>query len=243
GELLGVPNPICPGDSSLFAIDMYSGIQWQESLEGDVWTDITGETSNQLMVVPETEMYYRSIVTDSVCVDISPIALIEIFEITNIEAGDDRTLREGYSIQLQATDGTDFTWSPVTGLNDPSISNPITSATESTMYYVTGTTLEGCSDTDSLLVTVTPKLGIPNTFTPNGDGVNDTWIIDSIDKYPNAQVDIYNRWGMQIFKSLAYSQPWDGRFNRQELGESTFYYVIDLKDGFPQLKGAITIIR
>ncbi len=242
-DLVAAPNPICPGDSSLLSIDSYAGIQWQESLSSGIWNDIAGETGNELVVSPDTEIYYRVIVTDSICTDISPATLVEIKEITEIETSDDRTLREGFSIQLRAFNGTDFIWSPTTGLNESTISSPIASPTETITYYVTGITQEGCSDTDSIVVIVTPKIGIPNTFTPNGDAVNDTWIIESIDEYSNAQVDIFNRWGRQILKSSGYNQPWAGRFNSQDLPESTYYYVIDLKDGFPQLKGSITIIR
>ena len=244
GSLAGVPNPICPGDSSLFTIDTnYAGIQWQESVDGFIWGDILNEVNSQFTATPNTETYYRVLVTDSICTDISPSTLLEIIQISPIEAGEDRTLREGYSIELKASNGTNFIWTPSTGLNDSTIYNPVASPIESITYYVTGSSLEGCPDTDSLEVIVTPKLGIPNTFTPNGDGANDTWVINSINKYPNAQVDIYNRWGKPIFNSLGYFEPWDGRFNSQNLAESTYYYVIDLKDGFPQLKGSITILR
>jgi len=70
-------------------------------------------------------------------------------------------------------------------------------------------------------------LKIPNAFSPNGDGINDTWIIEGLKGYPDAHVDIFNRWGQPVFNSLGYSIPWDGRYKGKLLPVGTFYYVIN----------------
>ena len=82
-----------------------------------------------------------------------------------------------------------------------------------------------------------------NTFTPNGDGSNDTWKIDNIDKFNFSQVWIYNRVGNQVFYTENYTNNWDGTFNGKELPEATYYYIIDLGNGQEAIKGHVTIIR
>ena len=86
-------------------------------------------------------------------------------------------------------------------------------------------------------------LKIPNAFTPNGDGVNDTWNIANIDSYPNCTVNIYNRWGQNVFSSVGYGKSWDGRYKGTLLPVSTYYYIIDLKNDSKPYSGSITIIR
>ncbi|OOQ57997.1 cadherin-like beta sandwich domain-containing protein [Mucilaginibacter pedocola] len=84
---------------------------------------------------------------------------------------------------------------------------------------------------------------LPNVFTPNGDGVNDTWRLPNIDLYPDCTVKIFNRAGQQVFNSVGYGTPWDGTWNGRQLDPGTYYYVIDLKHGQGIRSGGITIIR
>ncbi|RFZ85739.1 hypothetical protein DYU05_09125 [Mucilaginibacter terrenus] len=84
---------------------------------------------------------------------------------------------------------------------------------------------------------------LPNAFTPNGDGFNDTWKLAKIELYPNCTVRIYNRAGQQVFSSTGYSIPWDGTYNGKLLQPGVYYYVIDLKQGQGIRSGSVTIIR
>jgi gliding motility-associated-like protein len=86
---------------------------------------------------------------------------------------------------------------------------------------------------------------IPNAFTPNEDNVNDTWYFDEATAFPNILVEIYDRWGMLVFRSeRGYSEPWDGRnMNGKEMPMDSYYYVIDPGDGSEPIEGTVTIIR
>ena len=84
---------------------------------------------------------------------------------------------------------------------------------------------------------------IPNTFTPNGDGINDKWNIDDLAAFPNCSVEIFTRYGTMVYKSIGYGIPWEGTFNGANLITGTYYYVIDLKNGDKPYAGSITIIR
>ncbi|MGN6637615.1 MAG: gliding motility-associated C-terminal domain-containing protein, partial [Mucilaginibacter sp.] len=84
---------------------------------------------------------------------------------------------------------------------------------------------------------------IPNTFTPNGDGINDTWNIKSLSTYANCTVQIFDRWGQRIYSSIGYGVPWDGTYRGAGVPGGTYYYIIDLKNNTPPLAGFVAVIR
>ena len=67
-----------------------------------------------------------------------------------------------------------------------------------------------------------------NTFSPNGDGINDTWKISGIENYPNANVQIFTRSGEKVFESVGYPVPFNGIYQGKQLAVSTYYYIINL---------------
>lgn len=86
-------------------------------------------------------------------------------------------------------------------------------------------------------------LALNNTITPNGDGINDDWILSSISNYPSSKIEIYNRYGQKVFQSRGYGTPFNGLVNGIELPSGTYYYTIELRSGCNIVKGALTIIR
>ncbi|MFH1321664.1 MAG: gliding motility-associated C-terminal domain-containing protein, partial [Bacteroidota bacterium] len=86
-------------------------------------------------------------------------------------------------------------------------------------------------------------INIPTAITPNGNGLNDTWEIGNIEFYPDCVVEIYNRWGMQVFSSKGYPEEWDGTYNGKALPLGPYYYVIDLfLEGVEPYTGSVSII-
>jgi gliding motility-associated-like protein len=83
----------------------------------------------------------------------------------------------------------------------------------------------------------------PNTFTPNGDGVNDLWEIKYLDQYPGCILEIYTAQGQLVHRNVGYSKPWDGTFNGKPLPAGTYYYVIDTKSQRKTIAGYITIFK
>ena len=88
-----------------------------------------------------------------------------------------------------------------------------------------------------------PSIIVPNTFTPNGDGINDVWNIKYLDNYPGCTVNIFNRYGEKLYTSIGYVNPWDGKYNGNSLPAGTYYYIIDLKSGTDVMSGWVAIIR
>lgn len=163
-----------------------------------------------------------------------------------INAGVDRFVLEGGTATLAATangSGLTYLWTPATFLNNPSVLQPVTAPADDIAYTLTVTSADGCSASDGVFVKVLKTPTIPNVFTPNGDGVNDKWVIQYLESYPGATVDIFNRYGSLVHHSLGYSTPWDGTYNGKQMPAGTYYYIINPKNGRKQLTGFVDIVR
>lgn len=86
-------------------------------------------------------------------------------------------------------------------------------------------------------------LNIPNIFSPNGDGINDQWIIKGLDSYTNPEVKIFNREGLLVFHSKGRPQPFDGRSKGGELPVGVYYYVVKASTECSDKSGSLTLIR
>ena len=201
-------------------------------------------TTDTVTVNPTTTGTFQYVFeANGACNDFDTIA-VTIEDLPIIDAGLNVTIVEETSTVLNASGGVTYVWTPSTGLNDTTISNPTASPLETTTYYVTGTNASGCMATDSVTVTVIPTIQFPDGITPNGDGKNDTWVIDYIDEYPDAVVEIYNRWGELLFHSDDYQNDWDGTYNGENLPIGTYYYIIDLHDDKTEpFTGPLTVLR
>ncbi|MGC6434211.1 MAG: gliding motility-associated C-terminal domain-containing protein, partial [Crocinitomicaceae bacterium] len=162
-----------------------------------------------------------------------------------LEAGIDDTLSLGSSISLSASGSgiVSWDWSPSTSLDNPYIMSPNATPDSTTTYYVVGTDVNGCRDSDSVTVYVEAdfSLVVSNMMTPNGDGKNDTWMVGTIDKYPNTSVIIVNRKGQVLYENNNYDNTWDGTYNGQQLPDGTYYYIITSSSSSKVYKGSITI--
>jgi gliding motility-associated-like protein len=90
----------------------------------------------------------------------------------------------------------------------------------------------------------TIPLFIHNSFSPNGDGVFDYFVIEGIKSFPDSELSIFNRWGEIVFKATGYDNNWDGFTGfKEELPQATYFYHLDLKDGSKPLTGYIVLKR
>ena len=110
-------------------------------------------------------------------------------------------------------------------------------------YTLTVTARGGCTSSDKMFVKVLKFPKIPNTFTPNGDGINETWIIEYLDTYPNNRVQVFTRTGQLVFESRGYRTPWDGKVNGKPLPFDTYYYIVEPESGRKPITGYVTIIK
>lgn len=149
--------------------------------------------------------------------------------------------------------GNEYTyqWTPAQNLNTPDQPTTIAVPEETTTYTVVVTDTFGCTRTDTTTVTVSPVscdmpfVFIPNSFTPNGDGVNDILFVRS-DILMECYFVIYNRWGEKMFETHDQTIGWDGTFKKKECQTGTYDYYFKGKcmDGDElELKGNVTLLR
>jgi gliding motility-associated-like protein len=104
----------------------------------------------------------------------------------------------------------------------------------------------GCDHVDSVFIDVNPIGCIDpvNTFTPNEDNYNDTWVIDNMELYPNLKLQIFNKWGNLVHTIENEYTPWDGTYKGGDLPAGVFFWTLYLNnDDNDVLRGNITIIR
>lgn len=138
---------------------------------------------------------------------------------------------------------TSYEWdAPVINSTNPII----TFIPENTATYTLKGKGEKCEISDTITITVFPPIIIPNGFSPNGDFQNEQWFIKGINVYAEAEVNIYNRWGNEVYRyTNGYNTPWNGtNQNGDDLPIATYYYTIQLHDVNEQtFQGSISIVR
>lgn len=140
---------------------------------------------------------------------------------------------------------TSYKWT--FGDNDSStIANPLHRYTKAGSFTVTliASNSLGCTDTFSkepYIIIPDSSLRIPNAFSPNGDGINDRWVIPGLLGYPDCKMEIFDRYGQVVFTNTGYTIPWDGRRNGKDVPIGTYYYVI--RTSLRNYSGWVFIVR
>jgi gliding motility-associated-like protein len=179
----------------------------------------------------------------------SRIAFVDLTP--KIQLGNDITIFRGDTVRLKSTVSGSFTnnlqlqWSPTTGLDNPSIGRPLASPNDTQKYVLSATApLSGCKNQDTIVVFVKTRIIIPQGFTPNDDRVNDAWVLEGIEDYPDSEVSIFNRWGAEIFSTKNYqNNPFNGKKGNDFLPMGTYFYVIKTGDTVPTQTGYLTLVR
>ena len=175
--------------------------------------------------------------------------LVNVVSLPVVVAGADTILSydDLYDLGGNPTGPTEATyiWSPLNNFvseSDSIEANPSIVVMSSEVYTVIVTDTNGCKNFDQVEVQLIPDIVVPTGFSPNGDGINDTWIIQNLNQFNNTRVSVFNRWGTRLFTTQDVNEHWDGL----ELPVGTYYYIIEFDgyDGIPDhLEGSITIIR
>jgi gliding motility-associated-like protein len=230
---LGGNVSMCEGDSVVLTIaDDYTGYLWNNEYTDPTYTTkLSGEVSVKVWDAYDCEGY------DTV--------LVILNANPSVNLGEDTVLCGDNSLSLDAGDFVSYDWS------NNQIGNPITVREGAGVVSVTVTDVNGCEAYDEIFIgecTPVNLLVIPNTFTPNidKDGHHDLWDIKNIDLFPDADIQVFDRWGRRVYQSYGGSgDKWDGKGpNGNDLPVDTYYYIIDLKvKGQDILTGTISIVR
>jgi gliding motility-associated-like protein len=149
-----------------------------------------------------------------------------------ITATSDTTIAANQPLQLQASGAANYIWTPSFGLSNPSLPNPIAILQQSQQYQVQGTTTGGCVGYTDVNITVYKDKGlyIPTIFTPNNDGINDTWKIICSGVQQLNYLKVYNRWGQLVHQQSNCNQAWNGNYNGKPLPVGAYVYLYEVID-------------
>jgi len=198
-------------------------------------------------VKPSATTSYTVVVTgdDGFCKDTVGVH-IDVIPTPKADAGPDRNKFGLNPVQLLGqTNHASFQihWSPETGLSDPGILHPWASPSGSQYYVLEVSSPDGCGTAkDSAWVSLIEGLLIPSAFTPNGDGINDSWRIPGLAAYPDYRITIYDRWSNPVYDVSDIGKGWDGTQRGMPLPVGTYSYILKIKGKAPQ-KGTVTLIR
>ena len=218
---------------------------------GFSWAPVTGVSNPSIAnptITPAQTTTYTVTATRGICTDQRSFVLT-VAPGASANAGQDAIILLGDSHQMNATasPGT-YAWTPAAGLSATNILNPIASPQATTTYTLNVTTPLGCVASDQVTITVVPYCVKPmNAFTPNGDGINELWLItDDMGCIVKMTAQVFNRYGAKVFESNDYKNNWNGTRGGQPLPDGTYYYVIRyhlINGENVQMKGNVTILR
>ncbi len=253
---------VCQGNSNVYAFNASVSsdftdpvYQWQQSTDsGKDWENIPGANTPSFVRLPTSTgsyLYRLSVVESSLAsipncrVASDPVA-INVHANPIVSAGPDKTEIAGTPVQLQGSvvgESPSYLWVPPSYLNNDTLLWPYASPPNDFTYTLFATTLYGCKSEDTVQVKVLDKVFVPNAFTPNGDGINDTWHIPALDQIPGASVFVYNRLGNLVYHVKGASVNWDGNYKGTPQPSGIYIYLIKFESAYPDMKGIIMLIR
>lgn len=247
---LPMANASADGDASLTYCEGGDGLLFGSGGSSYNWVGPNNFTSSEQNPVINNfgfafeGTYVLTVVDDNGCSAMDSVELaVSAFEDVTITAPD-TALCTGETVTLSAFGATDFEWTGPNGFTSSGQQITINNlnAENTGIYIVTGTNEFGCTDTDSVAISLLNGpdcFFVPGLVTPNGDNLNDEWVITGIETFPNAEITIFNRWGNMVFNAAPYDNDWKGEVNKGvnmgdgsgKLPTGTYFYVIELNDG------------
>ncbi|PLX14654.1 MAG: hypothetical protein C0597_09715 [Marinilabiliales bacterium] len=223
---------ICEGETYTYTTnEPFSAYEWND------------ESSDSEFITGQDGLVWVKVSNEYFCTA-SDTVYLTVHNSPTVDLGNDTIICDDERLLIDAGEFMSYEWS--TGEVTRSIQ--VNSGEQEISVRVTDE--NGCTDSDQILIAICEASvldEITNVFTPNDDGVHDTWIIYGIESFPNAKIEVFDRSQRRVFsKSGNYSNSnaWNGTLNGKELPMDNYYYVIDLHgDGKKIIKGYVTIIK
>ncbi len=247
------PDSVCYGNSVQLSATGAELFTWQPS------TGVSDPQKGATVVTPLSTTTYSVIGTDTkgcfhdtaqFTVHVVPYPEVNIAEsLVSISIG------SGYQITTTgSSDIVQWTWSPPNGLSCFNCPQPYAQPQNTTAYQVTVANSKGCVSIDRIKIEVfcnKENFYIPNTFSPNGDNMNDYFYPRGTGLFTIKSFRIFNRWGQIVYEKVNFSpndaaSGWDGKYDGAVLKPDVFVYVIELVcgNGFViSTKGNVTLLR
>jgi gliding motility-associated-like protein len=236
--------PLCEGSTLNLSVLQVFGATYS-------WSGPNGFTSNDRtpsianVSFAEAGIYTVTVSKNNCSTELDISVLVDTIPNTFVVA--DTTVEVGEELVLFAGGGVIYQWSPATYLSTPNAPTtyfggaPVGTYTISVLIQ----DAKGCAVEEKVNVTVEPATGliVTDLFTPNGDGVNETWVIQFLDNVGPYTLQVFTRGGLEVLNSQNYVNDWDGTHYKsgKKLPEGTYYYII--RTDTKEYTGAVTIKR
>ncbi|MBI4945376.1 MAG: gliding motility-associated C-terminal domain-containing protein [Bacteroidetes bacterium] len=242
---------VCYGannDSLILSGNVGDVIHWLSSTDSGTTWNILPDTTNIKKYKGLTQTtWYAAVVQNNVCdTDTTYFAIIKVLPPIPVNAGTDTSIMKGQSLTLSGNGTGKPLWSPSASLNNDTLFQPTATPSVTTNYILAVTDSNSCINSDAVLITViqgTFNGVISNLFTPNGDGINDTWYIQAIQEFPDNEVFVFNIYGNEVFHKKNYANDWKGTYNGSELPDGSYYYILKFNNTSEIFKGSLDIFK
>jgi gliding motility-associated-like protein len=238
----GPDQELCSGDTASLMGSGGLNYSWQPAV------GLSDPGVSNPLAYPVTSTTFTLTITDvNGCSDADQVD-ITVNPAVIASAGQDQTIVLGTSVVLQGSGGVSYLWNPVGTLSNPFSQNPVATPVATTLYYVVVTSVDGCTGSDSVMITVVNPtvLEMPTAFTPNGDGLNDVFIPAIAGGLTLERFAVYNRWGDLVFETTDLSQGWDGRCDGVEQPIGAYAFTLRGRDTLNRRfvsQGSVTLLR
>lgn len=234
---------ICEGSS--VTLSTVPAVFWQWYKDG---SPVQGATRSTLVVVESGSYTVRAGFTNGIISTSDPVVVsVNGAMGGNLVSEKGNEISLGATTALKASGGTSYFWEDADGIiSGHNTDSLIVRPTKKTTYKVVISSGTGCNIVRTIDINVLDDyktLQPNNMITPNGDGVNDVWVVKNIDVYPNNELKIVDRAGRLVYSQNGYNNTWDGTLNGVRLPEDTYYYVLNIDSGKGKLTGFISIVR
>ena len=205
----------------------------------------TGDTT-QAITVDSTGSYEVQVTDQNSCQDTCQIDITYNPKPNVAVTANPEQVSPGEKSKLGASGALTYAWTPGQLLDDSTSASPIATVFDSTLFTVVGANADGCTDTASIWVTIPPGNAInvvpAKLFSPNGDGIDDLWVIQNIELYPTCEISIYNGNGSIVYQAKPYNNDWKAEYKGRDLPQGVYFFILNCGDKGSKT-GSITVIR
>ncbi|MEO6405781.1 MAG: gliding motility-associated C-terminal domain-containing protein [Ferruginibacter sp.] len=232
---------ICTGTSLILLVNTAPGLAYR-------WFPTNSLTQADIfnpVAIPAGDTRYAVELTNGFLCKDTAYVNIKVQNKPIVDAGPARYLVAGQSVQLLGSisgNYASFSWFPVQAITNAQTLSPYVSPSMDMTYFLKAISSCGIV-TDSVNVKRYMGIFIPNSFTPNGDGWNDTWNIPFLYAYPEFELRVFNRYGQLVYARSKNFEPWDGKYQGQLLSPGVYVYQVKLREAPFFFKGTVTLIR
>ncbi|RYD90645.1 MAG: gliding motility-associated C-terminal domain-containing protein, partial [Sphingobacteriales bacterium] len=230
---------ICQGESVQIGVNEGTTFKWTPS------TGLDHDDVAKPIASPSVTTEYVLEVSNGGCTRPRSVK-VTVLERPIANAGPDLGMEEDKPIKLQGSakgSQISYYWTPSDDMKNPTSLTPTINPHEDAVYTLHVQSPLCGEVTDEVKVKVFKKLNIPNSFSPNGDGINDIWRIEKLNTYSESVLTVYTRSGQEVFRTVGDAKQWNGNYGNKQLPSGTYYYVIDRKNNLSKLSGWVVLLR